>query len=351
VRRLKIFLLLVCRSSGLLRLTSWLTRRRLRILCYHGFSCGDEADFRPQMFMRPERFEERLKALKRRGMRVIPLDEAIDRLYSRSLPDYAVVITVDDGLHSFHSLALPRLVRHQFPATVYVTTYYVQKAVPVFRLVVQYMFWKTRQEIVVPSAPWWTAENSINLRNPAESRRAMGACIDFGERRCSEAQRQQMCKELGDLLEVSFESILASRSLHLISASELRALESSNISVGLHTHRHSFPEDDPERAIREVRENQQELSSLVGKVVPHFCYPSGVWREHEWAWLDKLGVKSSATSMPGLNTAKTPRHALRRYLDGDDVHALEFEAAICGFMALLHGMKALLAYRGRPGPS
>lgn len=351
MRRLKICLLWVCRRLGLFLAARWLTRRQLRILCYHGFAFGDEASFRPKLFISPQRFEERLAALRRYRMRVIPLDEAVDRLYSGTLPNFAVAITVDDGFHSFYSLAVPRLAHYRFPATVYVTTYYVRKGCPIFRLVVQYMFWKTRKQTLTLNAHAWGQNGPIDLKNSTEMERAMWTFIEFGERNCTEVERQQMCRDLGELLEVPFEPIVASRSLHLMSESELRSLGSSDVSVGLHTHRHSFPGHDRAQAEREILENWRELSQLAGNVVPHFCYPSGVWREHEWGWLDSLRIKSSTTCIPGLNGLKTPRQALRRYLDGEDVHLLEFEAAICGFLTLLHGMKSLLSYRKNHGHS
>ena len=148
MRNVKLALLFTCRSLGLFHIMGWATRHRLRILCYHGFSLSDEAAFRPKLFISAERFERRLQSLQRYRMRVIPLDEAIDRLYARSLPDRSTVITIDDGFHSFYELAVPCLKRHGFPAIVYVTTYYVHKAAPIFRLVVQYMFWKTKRKSI-----------------------------------------------------------------------------------------------------------------------------------------------------------------------------------------------------------
>lgn len=44
------------------------------------------------------------------------------------LPDRAVVLTFDDGYEDFHSVALPLLERHGFPATVFVTTGWVRDA-------------------------------------------------------------------------------------------------------------------------------------------------------------------------------------------------------------------------------
>jgi peptidoglycan/xylan/chitin deacetylase (PgdA/CDA1 family) len=301
--------------------------------------------------MKPDRFEERLKMLSRYRCQVIPLDDAIDRLYAGSLPDHAVVITIDDGFHSVRSLAVPRLARYSFPATVYVTTYYVRKNLPIFRLVIQYMFWKARKAPIFLNGSWGEL-GSIDLRNSEQTNRAMWTCIDFGERNCSEEDRQRICYELGKILEVPFDSILTSRAFHLMSVSELRTLKSSNVSVGLHTHRHSFPDGDQRRAMQELADNFEVLTDTLGSISLHFCYPSGIWNERQWRWLDSFGVKSSTTCIPGLNSASTPRHALRRYLDGDDVHSLEFEAALSGALDAWNAARSAIRNfaRGR-GPA
>lgn len=335
MRFVKLSFLLICRSLGLFRLACWVTGRRLRILCYHGFSVMGESAFRPKMFMTGERFERRLEILRAYGMPVIPLDQAVRGLYERSLPRLTTVITVDDGFHSFHKVALPRLRRYEVPATVYVTTYYVCKGTPVFRLVVQYMFWKAKKRSVDLSGFSFTRRQVIDFTNVRERDDAMWELIDHGERRCDEAARIQLCEQLGLLLGVSYEEIVASRAMHLMTPEELSGLASKDIAVGLHTHRHTFPEGDRAAAEKEINENREELGRLIGEVAQHFCYPSGIWCEHEWAWLDQLGIESSTTCIPGLNSPSTPRHALRRFLDGDDVHELEFEAAITGFSELL----------------
>ncbi|HEX8873310.1 MAG TPA: polysaccharide deacetylase family protein, partial [Nitrosospira sp.] len=324
---------------GLFHVARWLTRNHLKILCYHGFTLADEAEFRPKLFIRPEQFEKRLTAIDRYRLRVLPLQEAIERLYERSLPGGAIVITVDDGFHSVHRLAVPRLQRHGYPATVYVTTYYVQNPNPVFRLVIQYMFWKTRkQELVLRNVSW--AENKVvDLRDPVQAEQTMWDCINHGERECEEKQRCTICAELGELLETPYEEIVRSRMFHLMTPDELRSLSPAGVRVELHTHRHIFPSDDQSLAEREIADNRAALTQWLPSETQHFCYPSGLWDERQWAWLDNMNVKSSTTCVPGLNSSETPRHALRRFLDGENIHQLEFEAAISGFSDLLRALR------------
>jgi peptidoglycan/xylan/chitin deacetylase (PgdA/CDA1 family) len=337
--RPKILFLFVCRLTGLFRLAQWLTRGRLKILCYHGFELDDETDFRPKLFIKGDQFERRMAAVRRYGLRVMPLDEAVDRLYAKTLPDNAITITIDDGFDSFYRVAVPCLQRHQFSATVYVTTYYVQNPNPIFRLVVQYMFWKsTKTTLVVDNVPW-SLPQSIDLTVQEQVERLMWECINFGEREATEQKRCQMCEELGTMLGVPYSGIVLSRMLHLMSPDQLGSLAQMGIAVELHTHRHHFSCDDAAQAQREIADNRAALKQWIATEPTHFCYPSGLWDERQWAWLDAMQVKSATTCLPGLNSPATPRHALRRFLDGENIHQLEFEAALSGFSDLLRTLR------------
>lgn len=340
MRNLKLFLLFMCKMVGLFHFAQWATRNRLRILCYHGFALEDETAFRPKLFIQPAQFEQRLAAIKRYRLRVLPLSESIERLYSRSLPKHSVSITIDDGFHSVHSLAVPRLQLYGYPASVYVTTYYVEKPNPIFRLVVQYMFWKTRKrKLVLKDIPWSMCQ-VVDLSDPVQVEKAMWDCINYGEGECTEEMRCAISEELGRLLETPYGDIVRSRILHLMTPEELRSLADAKVDVELHTHRHTFSGDDQVLAEREITDNRVALKRWVVSEKSHFCYPSGLWNERQWAWLDSMRIKSSTTCLPGLNSSATPRHALRRFLDGEHVHQLEFEAALTGFSDLIRGLHA-----------
>lgn len=336
MRRAKLALFWLCHHSGVFALSRWLTRRHLKILCYHGLALEDECAFRPKLFISPAAFASRLDTLARRGMCVLPLQDAVRRLYAGTLPANAVVITLDDGFHSVHRLAAPCLQRHGFAATVYVTSYYVRHAVPIFRLVVQYMFWKTRQTHLPPQA--WCALGAVDLTKPAHKNQALWDCIRHGEGLADEAQRSHLCEALGVLLDTPYADIVQSRKLQLMVPAELQALAQSGVDVQLHTHRHVFPMDQAQ-AQREIADNRAALQHWVAGALCHFCYPSGLWSPRQWAWLDAMGVHSAVTCLPGLNGPRTPRYALRRFLDGDNIHPLEFEAALSG---LPDGLRAWL---------
>lgn len=348
MHRLKLSVFFIARLLGLFRFSSWLTRRSLKILCYHGFALDDEAVFRPAMFIRPATFEARLDTLRRYGFRVLPLDQGVERLYAGTLPNRSLVITVDDGFHSVRDVALPALERRGLTATVYVTTYYVEHPSPIFRLVIQYMFWKTRCRTLILRDVPWSADAEVDLSDPVQKDRAAWDCIRYGETHCTEGQRCDVSRRLGELLSVPYAEVESARILHLMTAQDLRELAQKGIDIQLHTHRHVFPENDMGRAEREIADNRAALTRILGsRSFEHFCYPSGLFAEHQWAWLDRMGVKSATTCLHGLNSIKSPRQALRRFLDSEEIHPLEFEAFLTGFAEVPAKLRRLVKRRGR----
>jgi peptidoglycan/xylan/chitin deacetylase (PgdA/CDA1 family) len=259
-----------------------------------------------------------------------------------------VAITVDDGFYGFYRNAREMLRQYGFPATVYVTSYYCSHRAPVFRLAVQYMFWKGRDRPVelaglgvdVPERP---------LRRGVELDKAQWALIEYGETQCDEAGRGRLAEEIGRRLGVDYDRIRRTRILHLMTPEELRDLPAAEIDVQLHTHRHQLP-DDHAGTLREIAENRAFLVGLLGRPAAHFCYPSGVWSRRQWPWLEEAGVQSAVTCDPGLNDTATPRLALRRFLDGEDIAQIEFEAEVAGFLELLRTARSwMMRLVGRGG--
>ena len=123
LRRAALTVLKGCGAFHLVRGTEW-RRQRLLILCYHGISLEDEHRWRPGLYLQPSQLERRLQILSAGKYSVLPLGEALQRLYRRDLPPRSVAITFDDGTHDFYSRAHPLLRKFGFPVTVYLTTYY-----------------------------------------------------------------------------------------------------------------------------------------------------------------------------------------------------------------------------------
>lgn len=332
---MKSLLYYVAKFLGLFRLTRHLFRDRLLILCYRGFELADEAAFMPGLFMRQETFARRLRILADGGYNVLPLADALPRLAAGTLPPNSICLTIDDGFYSVYLKAEPLLRQHIFPATLYISTYYQQQGTPVYRLVVQYMFWKTPHEEIFIEPGQWGLTGHYDLRDPSTKAALVQYLIQYGEDQCDELERQDLCQELGALLGVDYLELVANRRLSLLTTTEVQQLYQAGLDIQLHTRRHKTCGVNKQEVVEEVIESARDLYKILPKTYPHFCYPSGEWLPHHPQLLATLGVASATTCDTGMNTASTNRLALYRVLDSEANSDIRFEAEISGFKELL----------------
>ncbi len=343
--RLKQSLYAGVRAAGLFRLSRLLTRDALRIVCWHGTSLAEEHRVFPGLFLSPDDLERRLLALHRYP--VLPLEEALRRLRAGTLPPAAVALTIDDGFFGTLRHTWPALQRHGFPATLYATTYHVQSGTPVFRLLVQWAFQKSRQPVLDVSRLGLGMVGAVRMVPGAERTEAMWRLIRHAEERLSEPERQALADRIAAALGVDLGPVREGRWLSLASTEELRAAAHEGLDVQLHSHRHRFPAAR-ELALRELRDNRAVLAPVTGRPLRHFCYPSGYFRPSHLPWLEEAQVESATTCDPGMNRRGDSPLTLRRFLDSTETSQIEFEAELAGFSELLRQARALVQRaRGR----
>jgi peptidoglycan/xylan/chitin deacetylase (PgdA/CDA1 family) len=336
---MKSLFLHLCKYSGLFLLSNYLLRKKLLILCYHGFEINNESQFRPQLFIKKDTFEHRLKLLNRKSSYIVSLDQAVQALESDNLPDNSVVITIDDGFYSVLSIAFPLLRQYDFPATLYLTTMDMQKGQPILHLLIGYMIATTTIKTVDSNQYQWGSDEQIDLSFPQNKKKFTDVCLSYAEQIESFEELEQFYKELGNLLEIDYENVRDSRLVTLMSESEVSMLASKGLDIQLHTHTHQFPQNDAEKASHEIRKNRQILEKLTSGPLVHFCYPSGQWSTLHWPVLKETGIKSATTCLPGLNDSNVNLLALNRFLDGEDIPDIVFESELYRFNELLRKLK------------
>jgi len=327
---------------GLFHISRRVTRRCLRILCYHGFAQGDELAWRPGLYTTMQAFEERLRYMTRRGYPVLPLDDAVARLAEGTLPPAATVITIDDGFSSCRSIAYPLLRKYDMPATIYLTSYYFEKKTPVFRLVVDYMIWKAAKKTVDLSdigVPALEKRNNVGLDEGTRGEIAK-AVIAHGEQSLDEPGRVDMARRLGENLGIDYDDLACDGRFSMIKAEDIHEMTANGIAIELHTHRHRFP-PVPVLAAKEIHDNRAAVEPLLNAPMRHFCYPSGEWTQAHWPVLESAGVRSATTCDSGLNDSRTPKYALRRILDDSRVSLIEIEAELSGFSEVVRRARSL----------
>lgn len=333
---IKDFVLFIARFLGVFALLRNTRLRGLRILCYHGISPSgtDESKFRLKVFTNSETFARRLRWLARKDYQVLDLSQALELMERRKLPRRAVVITFDEGFYSFYQTAFGLLREHLFPATVFVTSYYVVKQNPIFRLAVQYMLWKTTRRRFDLGEVDTHLTGEYDCRNERDKEEVAWEIFRYAETRLDEAQRVELARRLGTYLDVDYDQIVRRRFLHLMTLDQIREMHEAGVDIQLHTHRHQFPLKE-ERAKREIIDNRMALAEVVSRPMVHLAYPSGLWSEQAFEWLKSVGVQSAMTCEMGINMLETPRLAMRRFIDSENISQLEFEAEMSGVADLL----------------
>ncbi|WP_137862272.1 MULTISPECIES: polysaccharide deacetylase family protein [unclassified Sphingomonas] len=304
-------LLRATRWTGLSMLARRATGAQLRILCYHGLWLVPGAPFGRCLFMTPEQFAARMARLARSGLPVLPLGEAVERLAANRLPAAAVVITIDDGWASTHSHMLPVLERHRLPATLYATTWYSERDLPVVNVAVDYLI----------AASGRTGEDRGGVIRRIEA--------------VPEAERLDALRAYGRAFGIG-EAWLDCRQFHLMRPAEIADAHGRGVDIQLHTHRHIDVAGRIGQLVPEIAANRAALVAATGGREPeHFCYPSGTFHPSAPALLAASGIRSATLVTEGLNAPGDSPYALRRFIDGQHVRASAFDAYLDGTLHYL----------------
>lgn len=319
-------------------------RQRLLILAYHGISLDDEHVWNGSQFMSADILSRRLELLKNSRCAVLPLNEAITRLYANDLPDKSVAITFDDGTSDFGRKAFPLIKQFDFPVTLYLTTFYSQYNRPVFDLMCSYLVWKGRAA-TIDLRQITGKDLKMSLRDTASRDAATGVVRAFAQdQRMSAEEKDALLESVARQLGVDYDSLLDRRIMHNLAPAEVTRLATEGVDVQLHTHRHRTPMDQ-QLFLREIEDNRKSIQSMTGMDARHFCYPSGVYDHAFIPWLEKARVISGTTCELGFASPSSNRLMLPRLLDNNTLSSIEFESWLTGISAALPQRKVR---RARP---
>ena len=336
------------KTAGLFHLvknSAW-RQERLLILCYHGVAFEDENQWRPLLYIDLKMLERRLEILQKGGYTVLPLDEAVKRLFQKNLPPHSVVLTFDDGTYDFYKLAYPLLKSFGFPVTVYLTTYYSDHQYPIFGLTCSYLLWKARNLGNV-KLEGFGIKDPVDLRSEPARQVAENQLAQWVEGlSVTGEQKNQVARSLAQQLGIDYRALCQKRLLHLMNEEEVRQLAKEGVDFQLHTHRHRMPQNEV-LFVKEIRENRDRIVNATGRPADHFCYPSGAYRPEYYSWLAQEGVVSATTCDTGMAHSSDNPLLLHRVVDTSGRSELDFEGWATGVSQFISsGKKAPKAYKG-----
>jgi peptidoglycan/xylan/chitin deacetylase (PgdA/CDA1 family) len=338
--RPKVAILLAARTLGLFALSRYLTKNKTRILCYHGGVIGDEVGFNSKLFCSAEILEKRVDWLQAKGFQFVTLDDALKQpANGRTLGRLPTVITFDDGWYSTASQLLPVLSNRQVPSTLYLSTEDFLRGWPIIAVTVRYAIWKAQRRHVAMQGWGQNVDGDYDLDNATDrtrlAERVVPAIVG------SANGREQACGELtrfAHALGVSAEVLdLASRRFDYVTAEEVLDIAKSGCSIESHGHAHQYLGKTPGDFSADLRRCENIIVALGLPRPRHYCYPSGCFSDQASITLKRADIHSATTCIPGLvdQVDDACRHYLPRFLDGNDIHDLEFEAEMSGFSDLM----------------
>ena len=308
------------------------SRRRLRgqlaILMFHGIEAAplsppcwhvlDAATFRRELEYVRGRFN------------VLPLEEALDRLYSDSLPDRAVALTFDDGTRNLATQAAPILRRLALPAAIFLAT---------GPMGTTHTLWPDR----IWSAFAHTNIPQVDLTAFGLGTFALGSAVERGRayeravhwlKGLPDERRIVACDSLAATLMPGGESADPGP-FELLSWNEARALANGG-DLTLYPHSVSHPilaQCADEKVEREIVESCAALQRATGCFPRVFAYPNGRsqdFDERSKEALRRQGVPWALSTVEGLACADSDPLSLPRIGIGSDLSFARFRLLVSG---------------------
>lgn len=293
---MKQFILDLAARDRVLQLAAPLGRTRATILMAHRFADAE----RGTPGLDPQLFRASLELLRRYRFDVVPLAQLVRRLRDgERLAPRTVAFTVDDGYADYARIAAPLFAAYDCPATVFVTTGFIDGALWNWWDKVEYTILRTTRRsfaFEVDGLPVREAWSSTAERTLVQARvtELLKVVADEHKERAIAA----LASALDVLLPTDAPSEYAA-----MTWDEVRACERAGTSVGPHTVTHPvLSRVSAATAAAEIRGSWARLQQEVRAPDPVFCYPSGTedsFSERDRAIVRDLGLLGAVSSFPG----------------------------------------------------
>ena len=311
----------VAERAGIVRSLRGLHDRRnpaLTVLAYHRIMPTDALECYPYdqelISATPKQFESQMRYL-RQHRRPVALKDVITHIeQGMPLPANSVAVTFDDGFSDTYRYAFPILRRYQIPATIFVSTEYVETGEPFWFELASYLMYRVAPQslevqdgIRLPTSDSWD-DRTRSLR------RLHGSLKDLPN-----AERLKVLNEWSQRYsaELSHGASLHNRPISWPQVIEMAA---SGIAFGSHTVSHpNLTRVTDEELERELSESKLVLQTKLQRPIETIAYPIGTpsafnakvlsaARDHQY----KLGLTyvSGANLIPIRNPLALRRHGI-----------------------------------------
>jgi peptidoglycan/xylan/chitin deacetylase (PgdA/CDA1 family) len=268
--------------------------------------------FYPQTSTRD--FEKQIAHLAR-NYKVISLDEIVERVKNRGSLRRCVAITFDDGFRDNYENAYPILKKYNVPATIFLTTGYIEDGTAPWFIKLRYIFMRTKK------THFQLRVNDASISLPMRTRQEKFAASDRAMaclKDCPDKERlpmlDRLCEELGV---ADFEEL----NDLMLTWDQIKEMSENGISFGAHTVSHPvLSRISLEMANKEIKASMETIQISINRPVTTFAYPFGKksnYNNDVFQVLNELGFKCAVTTNIAPNTLDTELYELNRYFPWD----------------------------------
>ncbi len=311
------------------------------VLTFHGLrdAAPDPAVLDSSLYLSVTRFEAVCKYLKEHA-NVLPLQEIASRLREgQPLPPNTVAITFDDGCLSNYTLAYPVLKKWGLPATIFLTTGYLDGTESLWFQRVDWALANT-QASTFRGHSLQSAEDRISVLNSTLQHL----------KTLSDPELRQQLIEIEKELGVSFPTPNdLPPQMRPMSWDQVREMAASGlIELGGHTHTHPIlARCSLAQQEREITECRDRIANQVGQPPVSFAYTNGGTTDFTadtQRLLKEAGFTLACTMMHGRWLPQSDGLSIPRY--GSPETAAEAGATVTGAFELVHQWRKAALKKG-----
>lgn len=281
---------------------------KLTILIYHSIMTEHDP-FRPGE--PTDRLFDQQMQLLADNFNVLPLTEAIERLYKGSLPPRSACITFDDGYTDNLTIGVDILKRHALTATFFLTNGFIDNGI----------MWND----IIIEALRNTKKSSLNLEKIGLREYMLETVKD----RCNAANhiisdlkyipspvRLDRVNQIVDLSQSKLPDNL------MMNPEQIKLLYDSGMEIGGHTVSHPIlARIDTKIAQQEIMDNKDYLEGTIKDKVNIFAYPNGKpnqdYTDEHVKLIKRLGFTSAVSTSWGAARTACDRFQLPRFTPWD----------------------------------
>ena len=244
-------------------------------------------------------FEKQIVHLAK-NYKIISLDEIVKRVIKKRSLRRCIAITFDDGFRDNYENAYPILKRYNVPATIFLTTGYIENRTAPWFIKLRYIFMKTEQTHFELSHKGTTISCPMRTRN--EKFAASGKAMTY-LKNCPDEERLPLLDRLCEELELNECQGLDNL---MLTWDQIKEMARHGISFGAHTVNHPIlSRISIEMAKKEIQESKRTIEAIIGKPVTIFAYPFGKKSQYTpqiFPILQELQFKCAVTTESKSNT-------------------------------------------------